>query len=517
MTEPLRFVKPVASGQLLWFTLGLVALLRLLTLGLYPLTDTTEARYAEVARKMAELGDWVTPWYDYGVPFWAKPPLSTWLTAASIECFGVNEFAARLPYFLLAALIAWLTWQWLAKRSRREAVLAVSLLSGTLVFFVASAAVMTDLAMVVGTTLAMRGFWAAFESPSPLAQVSSRMPAQVWLLFVGLGIGLLAKGPVAVVLTALPIGLWVLLTGNLAAAWKKIPWLKGTLLTLLIAAPWYALAELKTPGFLDYFFIGEHFKRFTVTGWAGDKYGTAHASVRGTIWLYALAACLPWTLLLPLLAFGRRAAQLKAGMQLGNTSPQAKALRQRSLYLLAWALAPCVFFTIAGNILWTYVLPALPAFAALAAAWLALDVRRQRVDAVVSGGLLAMALLVGGFFVKEQLQGSWKSAKAVVAAHQMQSLGTEPVFFIGDLPYSASFYSQGHAKVLTSNAVLATKLLALAAAAPGSQGAARFFVALNPDQAAAMPPEITALLQLQPLTNAGKGVYSLYLPRSSIR
>ena len=48
--------KQNASSRWLWYTLGIVALARLLTLGLYPLTDTTEARYGEVARKMAELG-----------------------------------------------------------------------------------------------------------------------------------------------------------------------------------------------------------------------------------------------------------------------------------------------------------------------------------------------------------------------------------------------------------------------------------------------------------------------------
>ena len=94
------------ASRALWWLLGIVAMLRLLTLGSYPLTDTTEARYAEVARKMAELGNWVTPLYDYGVPFWAKPPLTTWLSAISLQMFGVNEFAARLPYFLLAVFIA---------------------------------------------------------------------------------------------------------------------------------------------------------------------------------------------------------------------------------------------------------------------------------------------------------------------------------------------------------------------------------------------------------------------------
>ena len=72
-------------------------MIRLTTLGLYPLGDTTEARYSEIARKMVETGNWITPQFDYGVPFWGKPPLSTWTRAASFELFGVSEFAARLP------------------------------------------------------------------------------------------------------------------------------------------------------------------------------------------------------------------------------------------------------------------------------------------------------------------------------------------------------------------------------------------------------------------------------------
>ena len=39
---------------------------RLFTLGSYPLPDTTEARYSEIGRKMAELGDWITPWRSRG-------------------------------------------------------------------------------------------------------------------------------------------------------------------------------------------------------------------------------------------------------------------------------------------------------------------------------------------------------------------------------------------------------------------------------------------------------------------
>ena len=80
-----------------------VVAVRLATLGAYPLMDPTESRYAEIARKMLETGNWLMPQFDYGVPFWGKPPLSTWLSAAAMAVFGVNEFAARLPSLLLLA------------------------------------------------------------------------------------------------------------------------------------------------------------------------------------------------------------------------------------------------------------------------------------------------------------------------------------------------------------------------------------------------------------------------------
>ena len=470
------------ASRWLWITVGFVALTRLLTLGLYPLTDTTEARYGEVARKMAELGNWVTPLYDYGVPFWAKPPLTTWLSAISIKLFGVNEFAARLPYFLLAVLIAWLLWRWVSRRSGRQAQLAVSMMSGTLLYFVASAAVMTDLGLVLGTTLAMIGFWAVFE------EGKSARPKEVWLLFIGLGIGLLAKGPIAVVLSGLPIGLWMLLTGNIKASWQRIPWIKGTLLTLAIAAPWYVMAEIRTPGFWEYFFIGEHWNRFTVTGWAGDKYGTAHATQRGAIWLFALAAVMPWTVLVPLLCIGRKSSPSQQKLESSAYS------RNLTIYLLAWSVASCLFFSLSGNILWTYVLPALPAMALLAARWLSLDARAGLVSGVVAGGVFAMSLLVTAFFVREEVTDSWKSAKTVVLAHQANATG-QPLLFMGDLPYSASFYSKGTARALPDNAGLAQRMLA----GPVS-------VALNPDQVNALPPELVPKLKLV----SSSGAYKLY-------
>jgi 4-amino-4-deoxy-L-arabinose transferase-like glycosyltransferase len=142
------------------------AAIRVATLGLYPLLDNTEARYAEIARKMLETGDWVTPQIRYGVPFWGKPPLSTWLAAASFLVLGVGEFAARFASLLPSLGVAWLTWTMAARRGGRELALkATVVLATTPLFFVSAGAVMTDAALVLGTTLSMAGFWQAMTRP----------------------------------------------------------------------------------------------------------------------------------------------------------------------------------------------------------------------------------------------------------------------------------------------------------------------------------------------------------------
>lgn len=446
-----------SANHLLALAVGVAAALRLLTLGLYPVFDTTESRYAEIARKMVELGDWVTPWFDYGVPFWGKPPLSTWLTAGSMQMFGVNEWAARLPHFLCAVAVGWLIWDWLRPHSLRLAQLALALLSGSILYFVSAGAVMTDMALLMSVVIAMRGFWLGLHGTEAVSR------RERWLLFVGLGLGLLAKGPIALVLAGGPMVVWAAATRNVGVAVQRLPWLRGSLLMFAIAIPWYALAERHTPGFLNYFLVGEHWNRFTQSGWAGDRYGSAHAAVRGTIWLFALAACLPWSVLLPFLAIGRKRPAAPPGTGEGF-----------AWYLAAWALMPCVFFTASGNIIWTYVLPGLPAAAMLGALWLVRDGRVQRVDLLVSAGTLLTSLLVTAVMVFQPSMGGRPSAKGVVAAFEARRLPADNIVFVGAHQYSAAFYTAGKARILGSENELAALVRS-----PAGTGT---FLALQGDQ-----------------------------------
>lgn len=435
-----------AGGPLLWALAVLVAG-RIATLGLYPLLDTTEARYAEIARKMVELNDWITPWFDYGVPFWGKPPLSFWMTAVSFKLFGINEFAARLPHFLGALLVAWLVWDWSTRRSRQEAWYSAALLAGSVVFFIAAGAVMTDMALVLGITLTMRGFWLGLHG------TDAERGRERWLVFLGLIVGLLAKGPLALVLAGIPITVWAVLTGNVAKVLRNLPWLRGGLLTIVLAGSWYVLAEQHTPGFLNYFLIGEHWHRFVTSGWKGDLYGTAHVFPRGSIWLFAVAACLPWTLLMPIVAVLRgKVAQLAS-----QPDPAEKSWR---LFLLLWGLTPCVFFTFSGNILWTYVLPGFPALALLGAIWLAGQSVALRASQMLVCGLIITMMAFAGFLFDLHVggKGEVRSQKSLVADYASRSLGDEALIYLRLRPYSATFYSRGKADLARDVTQLTAKL-----------------------------------------------------------
>jgi 4-amino-4-deoxy-L-arabinose transferase-like glycosyltransferase len=420
--------------RLAWL-LGIALLLRLLTLAAYPLMETTEPRYAEIARKMLETGNWVTPWFDHGVPFWGKPPMSFWGSAATMAVFGVNEFGARLAPFLATLATLALLWSWPRGAGTGRALpLAAGLITVTsLVGFVSAGAVMTDMFMIMGTTLCMVAFWRALQDDS------ARTPWR-WAFFVGIAIGLLAKGPVATVLTGLALAPWVVLRGAWRATWQRLPWLRGSLLAVVLTLPWYLLAESRTPGFLNYFLIGEHLQRFLVSGWSGDLYGHPHTEPRGTVWWFLLAGCMPWTLLLmaaPALLW--RQSRTDSPPRPSPVLPAGEAV-----YLLCWALATPVFFSMSRNVLPPYVLPGLPAFALLTAILaLAAADRAPRLHLAWLAGLLLPVLVTLGLLLFPELPQARSQRELLQHWHR-----GEPLAYLGPRPFSAGFYSQGQARWL---------------------------------------------------------------------
>lgn len=435
---------PLLSPRLrqgLWLLLALLLLVRAVDMALLPLMDSTEARYGEIARKMLETGDWITMQFKYGVPFWAKPPLYSWLSAAGMALFGANAFGARSYALLLAAGMLLLVHTWVkARRGADQALLTTAVLASGLMFFVAAGTVMTDTALALCTTLAMVGYWRAMQDGSRLWG---------YLAFVGLGLGLLAKGPIAVVLSGVPVAMWTLHHRRWRDTWQRLPWITGSLLMLAIATPWYWLAEHKTPGFLNYFIVGEHFGRFLHSGWQGDLYGHAHSAPRGTIWVYWLLGAAPWSFLALAGLLWRRAELLAAWRE---ETPWLS-------YLLYWSTGSLLFFSLSGNIIPPYVLPALPAFAVLLVeGWLHLSTADKVARRVVVLGLLVVALGTAVFPFKTASEAAF-SQKPVAELYlaSRTSPQSELVYFSKHYS-SAEFYTQGRARDVTEASELAPLL-----------------------------------------------------------
>lgn len=417
----------LARTKIFWaFLLG-VGLLRLVTLGTYPLLDTTEARYGEIARIMVDTGNWLVPQIDYGMPFWGKPPLSFWASALSIELFHNSEFFLRLPHLLAAIGVLLLVWRLALAQgfTRTQANASMAIVATNIGFLITAGSVMTDMMLCLSMTLAMAGFWRGWHGEL----------RYVYVMYAGLGIGLLAKGPLIVVLVGLALFPWLVATCGIKSMWievyRRLKPISGLLLMLLIALPWYMLMERASPGFLRYFIVGEHFQRFLDSGWQGDLYGSGHAKPRGTIWLYWALFALPWSAVLLLAAFRAR------GEFLGLVH------KPLTLFLLLWMCSPLLLFTLAGNILPAYIVPGLPAVGLLVMQAFGDETSsRGRYLLLVGPVLLLILCIYLGLFAGEEY-----SDKGLLAAGVDSQ---DDLFYFHERPYSAQYYSGGRARITDS-------------------------------------------------------------------
>lgn len=409
--------------------------LRLISMASIPLADTSEPRYAETARLMATNGDWITPWFEPNVPFWGKPPLAFWTEALSFRLFGVTEFAARFPSWLAtvatAALIYALGAELLNKSTARWAALVYIT---CLLPYVAAGAVLTDPFLALGVALSMVSFVLAPKSSSPWWKYG---------FFLGLAIGLLAKGPLVLVLVGGAVVPWMWWQRNARTHLLALPWMTGLSLTAVLVLPWYIAAEIKTPGFLRYFIVGEHFLRFVDSGWAGDRYGSAHKRPYGSIWIDWILAAFPWSVA----AIGLLVARLARRGGWGSLKANARA--PVIAYLLCWTAFTPLFFTFSGNILWTYVLPALPAFALLLGISLdrLLHSSGRLAAAAFATAVIPLAGIVLAVVIDEKPDSLKTEKELVDTAYGAAPAPPPSLVYIDSRPFSARFYSAGRADV----------------------------------------------------------------------
>ena len=400
----------------------LLAGIRLFFNALIPLTDKTEARYGEIARLMAETGNWIVPQINYGIPFWAKPPLSTWLSAGAVSLFGDHEFVLRLPYWIIAVLIALLLMPY-GHQKKINGLIPGIILFTLPEFFLHAGVLSTDMMLCFSVALTMMGFWEFMHSKN------GRVYGM--LFFVGIGLGLLAKGPIIGVLCFPPLFIWCICCKVSLKKLFQIPWIIGGLLSLLIAFPWYYLMEINSPGFIDYFVVGEHFLRFMDSSWSGDKYGFPKQQPLGIIWAFLLAGALPWSFAL--------LAQLKNGLRSIWRDPW-------KLFLWLWILWTPFFFTFSKSLIHTYTLPVMIPIALLITDhWQTM--KRQKTFLYFAVGL--PVLLFGLYFIKPIQTELYNTTDKELVKHP--EVDPSSLYTLNYKSYSSQFYSKGKIKLITIN------------------------------------------------------------------
>ena len=239
-----------------WFLLLASAALFFFPLGSRALWNSDEGRYAEIAREMLELKDWISPHLNY-VLYFEKPPLMYWLTALSMMLFGQNEFAARFwcaAFGVLTVGVVYLIGKhW---KNERAGLFAGSMLATSLRFFILTQFLVLDMALTFWMTLALYASSRILQERSP--EKVHRFTDLLALSIVG---GVLTKGLVAVVFPITVLGLTLGYT-RLTVQARKISWQPGLILVVLFSAPWFVLVSLRNPFFPQFFFIREHFQRF---------------------------------------------------------------------------------------------------------------------------------------------------------------------------------------------------------------------------------------------------------------
>jgi 4-amino-4-deoxy-L-arabinose transferase-like glycosyltransferase len=203
-----------------------------------PLIDRDEPRFAEASREMRQNGDFLIPRLNGDYRF-DKPPLIYWCQVLSFDVLGENDFAARLPSTIFAALAAVATWIFASRIfGPRVGLWSGILFATSLQVFIHARAAVADLPLVFFFLTSTWADWERIKNP--------RSRFWRWTFYLSLGLGFLAKGPAAL----LPV-----LFAPVQSLLNRAPYhfklrsaLQGGLVVLIVIGLWGIPALIATNG-----------------------------------------------------------------------------------------------------------------------------------------------------------------------------------------------------------------------------------------------------------------------------
>ncbi|MGZ8173161.1 MULTISPECIES: glycosyltransferase family 39 protein [Methylobacter] len=324
-------VLTVVAG-LIWFFL----------LGYRDLIEPDEGRYAEIAREMLNSGNWITPRLN-GFKYFEKPPLQYWGSAISMALLGETNAAARVWCSGLGFIGAlWVGFVGRRLYGRSAGYFAFLFSISTVLYAGMGHANSLDMGVSALLIIAVGAL--------ALAQSVRHLPVQErnWMLlaWAALAGATLSKGLIGLVLPGGAIVLYTLWQRDWAL-WRHLHLGKGLLVYLLIAAPWFVAVSYANPEFPHFFFIHEHFERFT---------SDVHGRTKSNWYFFAVFAigAMPWL-------FSSLNGLIKPPFSWRAEAGKFEASR----LLWVYAIFVFFFFSISHSKLPGYILPMFPALALL--------------------------------------------------------------------------------------------------------------------------------------------------------
>jgi len=318
-----------------------------------PLIDRDEPRFAEASREMIERGDYVVPRFNNQLRL-DKPPLAYWTQVASFRIFGENDFAARFPSAIAAALAAMSILAWGKKfGGERVGWWAAIIFTLSLQTFVHAKAAVADMWLVLFVTMA---YWAGWQllQDKKTSDAQRPTPNSQWIwwfvFYLSLALGFLAKGPIAWT-PLLTLAAMKYFSRDVALA-PRFKFVRGILLMLAIVALWGVPALIQTHGEFFRIGIGRHVigRSFSAMESHGSNSLGIYLLLLPFYFITIFASFFPWSIKLPSL-----------------TKKLWRERDQLDIYLLCGAGIIFLIFTLIKTKLPHYTLPAFPLLALLVA------------------------------------------------------------------------------------------------------------------------------------------------------
>lgn len=315
-------------------------------LGSLALFDLDEGGYAEIAREMLVLDDWIIPRLNF-VRLLDKPPLLYWLTAVSFKLFGISELSARLPSALSIVGIMALC----AVVGRRFFGSPAGMLSG-LIFATSAGLVVFETGRQLQPDILFTLFLTAALAALLFGCSDSRNRERYFMAgYAAMALAVMTKGLIGLIFPVMAMLGYVILTREFGLIRQVLTW-RGIMVFFLLAVPWHLAAEIRSPGFLKFYLLDVHFLRFFNAGSIASS--MTSLSVAG-LWAGTALIFYPWTFFLPLVVWEDFPLRLRNGAE------AEKAV----LWLWLWVGVLLLFFSVGSFRLFYYGLPALPALAVL--------------------------------------------------------------------------------------------------------------------------------------------------------